>query len=424
MPVSINRGTTEQCLEGLRNKESDLTEYPLNSYAGQGTLQLNGEPVDVFQGVNTVPKDRFQVEIGDEAAQYAGLEVPGILPFLGSGKQFSDPYGRASPAPVDVGIPHLLVDDGCLIRWMFNRAGTVHDGYQLWGRLNDTELDDIDENIRPDESVEEGQRESSSFENPSGGITAPEPTDFVEPRAGGLTHEPWLARSVELAESWRLVVPNTSKTLGALIVPPTLTIIGDNFNVILPGSGERAVAIARVMSKPESRSYLEGICPWSSGPTPRPRTKHVNATLWRFEDEIGDELQNRESLREDASGYAALWRLHVLCAVALANDESDGSRLSSRYSEIEPQQGSLDRTPTDLNGLTGSDLVIGTEHGDVEISFSSPLDAAFAAVAAWTGMPRNLTIGELLDVHLPIDEIGSDVDGEDLCEAVSTAFGV
>lgn len=413
MPVSILRGSANKCLDGLRNGQSDLTEYPLKSYTGQGNLRLNETTVELYQGVNTVPQKRFQVELGEDAAVHAGLEVPGIIPFLVSGMQLSDTWGKVSPSPLEVGIPNLLLVSGCLIRWIFSRDGSTHNGHRLWGRLSEAELDDLPDIVRPDESIEEGKRESSSYENPSGGITDPEPPEFVEPRAGGLPHEPWNARSIELAESWRVVVPNTTQTIGALLVPPTLTIVGQNFNVLLPGTGARAVAINRVMSQPSTVDYLAGICPWSKGGTPRLRKKHINATLWRFEDKIADELEKRESLREAAQGYRSFWRVHVLSSVAIARRREDGMRLRSKYNRISPQQGSLDRVPSDLNELSDSTLTVGTEQGDVEIVFDTPMNAALASIAVWTGMPRSLTIDEALSIYLPIDEMKSGIDDED-----------
>jgi len=253
MPPRILRGSREHCLSGLISGEFDLAEYPLKTYGGHEAITIADEEVRIYQGVNPTPQRRFQVFLGNEAAGFLGFDLPGVVPFLVSSFQVSARHRVSYPKPTEIGLPLLTTEDGYMIRWMFGRNGARNAGHTLWRRLTQEELDQVPQVLMPDESIEPDARTGVSYQGVSGGVAAPEPAEYVQARAGGFPHEPWMARSVELANSWRVVVPNTSVSCRPVIVPPSLTIIGQNFNVILCNSSLVAIAIGIVLSRRTSR---------------------------------------------------------------------------------------------------------------------------------------------------------------------------
>ncbi len=401
MPLAIMRGSRDHCLEGLRQDKADLSEYPLRTYSDLDVFTVEGREVPIIQGVNTVPQDRFLVSLGEPAAAHAGLTVPGVAPFLVSTLQVSARHRACSPQPTVVGLPLLTTETAYLIKWMFAPDGAMNASQRLWRRLTDEELEAQPKQVRPDPAVEPDARTAASYYGVSGAVTSPEPVEYVQPRAGGLSHEPWLARSVDLAEHWRIVVPNTSVSCRPVIVPPALTIIGQNFNVLLCPSAEVAIAIGAVLSRRDPLEYLIGISPWSQGDTPRPRSKHVNSTLWRFQEDIS-ELLARSATNLSSLGHnlSEVWNLHLAAAIALARgDASEGQPLRDSYRAIEPREG-LNFVPESLEALEGRLLTLGTlDEAVLQIEFNSVEDASLAAVAAWTAMPRRLSIGAILQLR-------------------------
>lgn len=400
MPLGILRGSRAHCLAGLQRDEVDLSQYPLRTYSDFDVFTVQGQEVHIFQGVNTVPQERFLVGLGDPAASHAGLEVPGVVPFLVSTLQVSARRRTTSPQPTEVGLPILTTEASYLIRWMFGRSDEMHAGHRLWRRLNVEELESLPDQVRPDGRIEPDARTAASYHAISGGIAAPEQVDFVQPRAGGLPHEPWLARSVDLAENWRVVVPNTSISPRPVIVPPTFTIIGQNFNILLCPSAEIALAVGAVLSRPQALAYLVGISPWSQGDTPRPRSKHVNVTLWSFQEHIRELLENdAPTLSSLADDLAEVWSLHVSAAISIARgQDAQGDSLRDRYRAIEPRDG-LNSVPVALETLEDCLLTLRTRDTTVRLEFGTTEEASLAAVAAWTAIPQNLPVGSILGLR-------------------------
>ena len=395
MPPAIVKGSRAHCLEGLQQGRPDLSEFPLRTYTDLDVFTILDQEVPIFQGVNTVPQERFIVSLEQPAAAQAGLAVPGVVPFLVSAYQVSARRRISSPHPTEVGLPLLTTETEYLIRWMFGRDGDRQSRHTLWRRLSETELQELLSEVRPDAQIEPTAR--ATYQSISGAIAAPEPPAFVQPRAGGLPHEPWLARSVELAEQWRVVVPNTSISCRPVIVPPTLTIIGQNFNVLLCPSAEIALAIGAVLSRSEPLEYLIGISPWSQGDTPRPRSKHVTATLWSFREHI-QSLLTEESVALSllAEQLAEVWRLHIATAISLARGQHAlGTPLRDCYRAIEPREG-LNLVPLGLESLQDHRLTLKTADHSVHLEFSTPEEAALAAVTTWTAIPQGLAIGNIL----------------------------
>ncbi len=407
MPPGILRGSRTHCLEGLREDRVDLSEYPLHMYADLDTFRVLEQEVHIFQGVNTVPHDRYIISLDEPAALNAGLNVPGVVPFLASTFQVSANRRISSPRPTEVGLPLLTTETKYLIRWMFGLDGDRHAGHTLWRRLSTEELESLPDAVRPDEHIKPDARANYEV---SGAFAAPEPTEFVRPRIGGLPYEPWLARSVDLAQSWRVVVPNTSISCRPVIIPPKLTIVGQNFNVLLCPSAEIAIAVGAVLSRSEPLGYLIGISPWAQGDTPRPRSKHVNATLWSFQEHIDSLLTDEaETISLLAGDFEEVWKLHLAAAISFARGQhADGQPLRGRYKAIEPRD-SINQVPVSLEGLDDNVLTLGTSDGVVRVEFSTPEEAALATVASWTVIPRSLPIGGMLALRFPPDSCQSPV---------------
>ena len=404
MPPGISRGSREHCLAALRTDEFDLHEFPLKTYGELDRFSVGGVDVRIYQGVNTVPQERFQVSLDEPAARHAGLDVPGVVPFLVSAFQVSAKKRRGSPRPTHVGLPLLTTESDYLIRWMFGRNGATHAQQTLWRRLGDAELDSLPGHVRPNPSIKPQARSGSSYQAVSGAYAAPEPSEFVDPRAGGLPHEPWLARSVELAEGWRVVVPNTSISCRPAVVPPDLTIVGQNFNVLVCPSPEVALAIAAILSRPQPLAYLTGIAPWSQGDTPRPRSKHVKTTLWTFAEHVHTLLiDTAPELARFAGHLRHVWQLQLRAALSIARAEhAPGQPLRNRYTAIEPRD-QLDAVPIALEGLRGQHLRVGTGRNTVQIEFRTQEGAALGAVAVWCAQPRALSIGQILSLRFSGD---------------------
>lgn len=399
--VKIARGSLDKCREALRTDDPDLEEFPLRTYEGREAFSLGGVEIAIIQGVNLVPHERFRVRldtIGEDEAVYSSLCVPGLVPFLGSARQVTLHGAGGSPTPDEVGLPMLPAIDDCMVRWMFGERGERNEGFRLWRRLEPEDIDRLPETIRPD--PEEGEDTRSSY-TISRARAYPEPPAFVAPRAEGYPHEPWLARSVECAESWRVVVPNTSRRVYALPVPPTMTIIGDNYNVLLVGSGVHAVAISVILSTQVAREYIEGIAPWSKGGTPRTRSKHVNAGLWNFQGEIEEILDKRgPDLQRVADDLEYVWERHVLTLVSLCRETlEEGPRYRDLYTAI-GRPDALDETVTGVEDLVDEILLLATDDGEVKIEFRTAEDAGLAAVAAWTLSPLGPTVDRFLETRL------------------------
>src|SRR5262245_26917179 len=123
MAVKIARGDRAHCLSSLATENADYTEYPLRTYEELTVFEVAGQGLRTIQGVNPVPQPRFLVALADEAAKHAGLEAPGVLPFLVSSFQVSGHKRDCIPKPTQVGIPLLTTEQDYLIRWMLAPDG-------------------------------------------------------------------------------------------------------------------------------------------------------------------------------------------------------------------------------------------------------------------------------------------------------------
>lgn len=402
MSVKIIRGSRQHCLDGLRDDVFDLSEYPLRTYTDHNTFVIEDGELRVIQGVNPVPQDRFLVPLGTPAARLAGSVLPGIVPFLVSTIQASARRRIADPQPTDVGLPLLTTENAYLIKWLLGLPEPGSGVPGQWRRLSQDEILQLPECARPDPSVDPDARSAASYQTVSAAVAAPEAVEFVLPRAHGLPHEPWLARSPELACSWRLVVPNTSISCRPVAVPPGLCVIGQNFNVLAGAAPEILLAAGILLSREHVLEFLVGISPWSQGDTPRPRTKHINATLWMFKSELEEIIRDhRETLRNLGVDLRIVWQLHLAAATHFARGASEtGVCLREMYTEISPRKG-MAAVPTAVLDRTGRWLHLGSREGDIRLRFRTPTQAALAAAFAWSLIPQELSIADIFAVRFP-----------------------
>jgi hypothetical protein len=127
----------------------------------------------------------------------------------------------------------------------------------------------------------------------------------------------------------------------------------------------------------------------------------VNVTLWIFRDRIESFLADRlVELRSLAEALEHVYELHLLSIIANARRAVGiGQRLGDSYVAIEPRDG-IDRIPVALERLQNSRLTIQEAGGTtVELTFTNSQNAALAAVAVWSLIPREASTSEVLDLR-------------------------
>lgn len=416
MSLGIIRGELEDVLERLKEDDFDDDEYPISRYDTSYDVSIDGDEIDLLPGTQTDPVSEFVLKYGENEFTF-DKEPPGILPYISGGFQIKG----GDPSPIDVGLPHIANERGgkIAVRWLFTEIASASDGLSEWGRLHSDDVEGIREVAKPDKDTVIENRQGKS---PSPVITYPETVETVESRKEDYWWEAWCARRQEIMSSWRVLIPNTSKTPLPTVLSPENTVVADNFNIAVLPDGETAVAVAAVLGTQKSQDFLKEISPWASGDTPRPRVKHVCATIHQNKGIIESVLDDKQS--ELSTIASNLGQFHTDLNEALRSylrvDEEDTERFRARFTGISDQDAMSDEiegvtTITDTNAV-----VLETSRGDVEVEFHEADYAAGFAAAAWLATGFGDPVNLVLDV--PASQADLDAVQQTLCECEMGEF--
>jgi hypothetical protein len=381
----------DNLIDRLKEDNFDSEEFGLRRYEASDSskVTVDGEDVHVIPGTFPYPVSSFVVKDGD-FSKYSD-DPPGILPYINGGYNLRG----ADPSPRTIGIPLISGEQqGKIgIRWLF-REGGYNSGLTMWNHLSEDEVSDLDGEIVPDKSGVISTREGKDL---SPAQSHPEPVDDVRNRQEELWWECWCSRCQELMNSWRVLIPNTSKTPLPTVLAPSNSIISDNFNVILTPDKKTAMAIAAVFGTGKAQEFLKSVSPWSKGDTPRPRGRHVIATLDQNLSIIEEILANEGTRLSDRGDELEQFYDDMLEVLKPYIGGSGGITLRDRYTSI-PDSTDLD---SEILGVAeGSDnlhVTVLTEDEEVEIGFHDEEYTSAMAHAAWIGAGFDDTIDSVLD---------------------------
>lgn len=394
MGLGIIRGELDHVLDRLKESDFDDEEYPISRYDASYDVSIRGDEIDLLPGTQTDPVSEFVLKYGEDDFIY-NEEPPGVLPYISGGYQIKG----GDPSPIDVGLPNITNERAgkIAVRWLFEETASASDGLSEWGRLRPDDVEDIVEIAKPDKETVIEKRQGK---NPSPVITYPEPTEIVESRKEEYWWEAWCARRQEIMSSWRVLIPNTSKTPLPTVLSPENTVVADNFNIAVLPDGETAVAVTAVLGTQKSQDFLKEISPWASGDTPRPRVKHVCATIHQnkgiIEEVLDDKRPELSSIANNLEQFHA--DLNEILRGYVRINEEDIERFRARFTGISAQDAMSNevegvKTITDTNAV-----VLETSRGDVEVEFHDEEYAAGFATGAWLATGFADTINLVLDV--------------------------
>lgn len=395
MSLGIIRDDLDQVIGRLKDGDFDDTEFPNSLYQTNYELSIDQETILLIPGTQVDPVAEYVVKHGDASLTYDDAP-PGILPYVNGAFQIKG----GTPSPTDVGIPLFSNERmGKIgIRWLFHSTQSrTNDGLTDWGRLTEDEVEDLPDRAKPDE---QSIKSSRSGKDPSPRITYPEAVDLVESRKDDYWWECWCARAQELMDTWRVLVPNTAKNPLPTILGPTNTIVADNFNVVVQPDGETAIAVGSVLGTQTAQDFLREISPWSKGDTPRPRIKHVAATIHQNRGTIETVLDEKDTeITELKEGISQFHQdtLRVLKKYVEGSSQGD-STLRDRYTSISDQ----DKLSNEITGVSSSgtqrEVRVDTGTGQVTVEFHDSEYAATMAIATWLGAGFGETVDSVLDV--------------------------
>jgi hypothetical protein len=231
-------------------------------------------------------------------------------------------------------------------------------------------------------------------------------------------------------DTWRVLVPNTAKNPLPTILGPAKTIVADNFNVVVQPNGETAIAVGSVLATQTAQDFLREISPWSKGDTPRPRIKHVAATIHQNRGTIETVLDEKSAeITELKEGISQFHQdtLRVLKKYVEGSTQGD-TTLRDRYTSVSNQKW-LDSEITGV-GSSGSQrkVSIKTESGQVMMEFHDTEYAASMAIATWLGAGFGDTVDTILNVPTietdlaAVQSILYEESFEDLCRTIETDY--
>lgn len=379
-------------IDRLKNEDFDSEEFALKRYKASDSskLEINGKDIYIIPGTFPYPVSSFVMELNDFSI-YSD-EPPGILPYIQGGFNL---HG-AEPSPLFVGIPLISAEQQKKIgiRWLFHE-GDDEENLTMWDHLEEDEVIKKSDEVIPDQSEVISTRKDKDL---SGGQSYPEPVDDVRNRREKFWWECWCARCQELMNNWRVLIPNTSKTPLPTVLGPSNSIVADNFNVIFTPDGKTSMAIASVLRTDMAQKFLKSISPWSKGDTPRPRGRHVIATIEQnlsIIETILDEETNR--LEKNARKLREFYQDHLTVLKQYIGGTGQ-TTLRDRYTSI---QDSTDLDTEVIGVKEGKDnlhINVITDNGDIEIGFHDEGHSSTMAHAAWIGAGFGHTIDDLLNV--------------------------
>lgn len=399
MSLGIIRGEVSDVLERLKSGDIDSDEYTIRQYeTADSQLEIAGKSLQLLQGINAYPRDEFVVDYEDRINETLQLdeEPPGILPYITGAYQVR----KGNPDPFEVGIPLLSGDSTFGIRWLLETSGgKEHEGTE-WQRLTEKEVQELPSDQRPDESVVTSTRRGRSIPSAA---AYPESVEIIESRIEEYWWEAWTARNIKTMNSWRILIPSTSKYPMPTLLGPTNTIVSENFNVALIPDGITAVAVALVLARSTSQDFLKKITSWSrgsNGGTPRTRIKHIAPTILRNEKNIQKIIDKHyEKLEETANSieqFHAL-ELNILKNYITRNSTSD-VKLRETYTKMEGNE----FVTEPIKGITAGEdpekVIIETDKGKVKLSFHEPESAACMAVGCWLATGFGHSTNQVLDL--------------------------
>lgn len=397
MSLGIIRDELDQVIKRLNNGDFDDTEFPNSLYQTEYELSIDQETILLIPGTQVGPVAEYVIKHEDASLTYDD-SPPGILPYVNGAFQIKG----GTPSPTDVGIPLFSNERmGKIgIRWIFQSTqNRSKDGLTDWGRLTEDEVEDLPDRVKPDE---QSVKSSRSGKDPSPRITYPEAVDLVESRKDDYWWECWCARAQELMNSWRVLVPNTAKNPLPTILGPTNTIVADNFNVVVQPDGETAIAVCSVLCTQTAQDFLQEISPWSKGDTPRPRIKHVAATIHQNRGTIETILNKKYTeiteLKEGISQFHQDTTRVLKEYIKAEGSTQTDSTLRDRYTSISDQ----DNLSDEVTGVSSTgnqrEVKVETRNSQVVIKFHDSEYAASMAIATWLGAGFNDTVDTILDV--------------------------
>jgi len=412
----------DSLIDRLKEDDFDSEEFGLRRYetSDSSKVTVDEEDVHVIPGTFPYPVSSFVVKAGD-FSKYSN-NPPGILPYINGGYNLRG----SDPSPRTIGIPLISGEQqGKIgIKWLF-REGGYNSGLTMWNHLSEDEVSDLDSELIPNKS---GVISTRMGKDLSPAQSHPEPVEDVRARQEDRWWECWCARCQELMNSWRVLIPNTSKTPLPTVLAPSNSIVSDNFNVILAPNKKTAMAIAVVLGTDKAQGFLKSISPWSKGDTPRPRARHVIATLDQNLSIIEKILANEQSRLSNRADELAQFYDDMLEVLKSYIGGSEGTKLRDRYTSI---SGSDDLDSEILGVSEGSDnlhVTILTEDGEVEIGFHDEEYTSAMAHAAWIGAGFDDNIDTVLDVpstetdHAAVEAVLYQKSFQNFCQAIEDDY--
>jgi hypothetical protein len=396
MSLGIIRDDLDQVIDRLKDEDFDDTEFPNSLYQTDYKLSIDQEDILLIPGTQVGPVAEYVVKHGDSDWVYDD-SPPGILPYVNGAFQIKG----GSPSPSEVGIPLFSNERmGKIgIRWLFRSTQSrSNDGLTDWERLTEDEVEDLPSRVKPEE---QSIKSSRSGKDPSPRITYPESVELVESRKDDYWWECWCARAQELMDTWRVLVPNTAKNPLPTLLGPENTLVADNFNVVIQPDGETAVALAAVLSTETAQDFLREISPWSKGDTPRPRVKHVAATIHQNRGIVETVLDEKDAELEELKNGIHQFHEDTLGVLRkyVEGSSSGDTTLRDRYTSISDQ----DKLNSEITGVSAGNsqqkLDIGTEDGDVTVEFHDTEYAASMAIAVWLSAGFGDTVDDTLEIQ-------------------------
>ncbi len=433
----------------LQNDHWDLNTFPIEIIIeGKGKEYISiscgsASPNEIFllvlEGVVFHPTKLFEFKTKKNPPTLS--DPPGIVPYLSTAYQISGAAkDKVYPSPIDVGVPLLTAGRGETreygVVWTLIPSDKVKQidnllTIRLWKSVAETE-EDLPNDIKEffNEMVEVPKRSKgktkrskekekirrkdyiikirSGTKAPSPAHCFPEDLETVKERLEVKYWEPEKARCVEAANSWRVVIPSTSKNVVSAILPPVFTVINDVFNIVIFGDqGKAAVTLGLLLSTKKAREHLALYSSWVQGETPRPRVMQVRGVLselsglvpeicdgFRSEiDKLRNYIQVFYHLQVD---YLRRWSIYNKYDKNVLKIRDAYKNISGKISTIGNIRGVLIE---DEGKDTLSFTLLGSK-GQVKIGFSDPSHYASAALASWLGAGLGLPTRDYLNLPL------------------------